>query len=428
MAHLVLGVEVLEEALLARGGEVDRVRERDGGEEEEGPGAHGSRQGRIPISLSPSAMSTEESPEPTVEFAAVHKLETAVETRTHEEDEEVLFKLRAKLFRFIADSAEWKERGTGDVRLLQHSVSRKVRLVMRRDKTLKVCANHYITPEMALSPNVGSDRSWVYNVAADVCDGETTAETLAIRFANSDNANLFKTAFAAAQETNKSLLTGAAPPAEAPEPAAPVAEAAPVPAVVEPKPEAPVQDTEEEETKVEAPVVRLQTVPSPAHAAPGCCGGRPRCMSVRRPPGSRAIEYWTILFPCTFRTRRPLVSSSPVTQLCSALSWSLCELSRIGNGSQFVPRCDPLRTVRAATRSVCSHTRRVSARDLYHRSKSRLRSSLLQHVDEPLSLSDRLPPCDPPPLATQRRPSRSSSSVDLPSFLHRLRCSSTLLT
>lgn len=50
---------------------------------------------------------------------------------------------RAKLFRFIAESSEWKERGTGDVRMLQHRESKKVRLVMRRDKTFKVCANHY---------------------------------------------------------------------------------------------------------------------------------------------------------------------------------------------------------------------------------------------------------------------------------------------
>ena len=46
-----------------------------------------------------------------------------------------------------------------------------------------------VTPEMALSPNIGSDRSWVYNVAADVSDGEPSAETLAIRFANSESAS-----------------------------------------------------------------------------------------------------------------------------------------------------------------------------------------------------------------------------------------------
>jgi Ran-binding protein 1 len=51
--------------------------------------------------------------------------------------------MRAKLFKFVRDSNEWKERGTGDVRLLKHTENGKTRLVMRRDKTLKVCANHY---------------------------------------------------------------------------------------------------------------------------------------------------------------------------------------------------------------------------------------------------------------------------------------------
>ncbi|KAK4055154.1 peroxisome assembly protein (Peroxin-2) [Microbotryomycetes sp. JL201] len=156
--------------------------------------------------------------ESTAVFEPVLKLEDKdkVEVKTHEEDEDVLFKMRAKLFRFATDSSEWKERGTGDVRLLQHKQTKKVRLVMRRDKTLKVCANHYITAEMALSPNVGSDRSWVYNVAADVSEGAPSAETLAIRFANSENANLFKTAFTEAQETNKSLLGSKSTEAPAP--------------------------------------------------------------------------------------------------------------------------------------------------------------------------------------------------------------------
>lgn len=50
---------------------------------------------------------------------------------------------RAKLFKFDAETKEWKERGTGDVKLLKHKENGKTRLVMRRDKTLKVCANHY---------------------------------------------------------------------------------------------------------------------------------------------------------------------------------------------------------------------------------------------------------------------------------------------
>ncbi len=40
---------------------------------------------------------------------------------------------------------------------------------------------------MNLTPNVGSDRSWVWNVLADFADGESKAELLAIRFANSES-------------------------------------------------------------------------------------------------------------------------------------------------------------------------------------------------------------------------------------------------
>jgi Ran-binding protein 1 len=62
-----------------------------------------------------------------------------------------------------------------------------------------------VTGDMKLSPNVGSDRSWVWNAAADVSEGEPEAQTLAIRFANSENANLFKDAFVKAQEENQAL-------------------------------------------------------------------------------------------------------------------------------------------------------------------------------------------------------------------------------
>ncbi|WVR07300.1 hypothetical protein IAU60_004341 [Kwoniella sp. DSM 27419] len=153
-------------------------------------------------------------------FEPVIKLTEQVEAKTHEEDEEVLFKMRAKLFRFAKESLEWKERGTGDVRLLKHKESKKIRLVMRRDKTLKVCANHIVTSDMKLSPNVGSDRSWVWNVAADYAEGEASPETLAIRFGNSENANLFKSAFEDAQVANAGGASSEADKADAPAPAA----------------------------------------------------------------------------------------------------------------------------------------------------------------------------------------------------------------
>lgn len=123
-----------------------------------------------------------------------------VEVKTNEEEEEVLYKVRAKLFRFHADIKEWKERGTGDVKFLKHKISGKTRLLMRRDKTLKICANHLVNPEYELKPNIGSDRSWVYTVTADISEGEPEAQTLAIRFGNKENADKFKEFFDKAKE------------------------------------------------------------------------------------------------------------------------------------------------------------------------------------------------------------------------------------
>jgi Ran-binding protein 1 len=132
---------------------------------------------------------------------------TEVETKTGEEEEAVVFKIRAKLFRFDKERSEWKERGTGDVRLLKHKESNKIRLLMRREKTLKICMNHYVNSAIALSENVGSDRSWVFQ-AVDYADGEADEALLAIRFANSENANLFRDQYDAARDHMRKGLAG----------------------------------------------------------------------------------------------------------------------------------------------------------------------------------------------------------------------------
>ena len=49
---------------------------------------------------------------------------------------------KTKLYRFDADSGEWKERGIGQAKLLQHKENKKVRMLMRQEKTLKIRANH----------------------------------------------------------------------------------------------------------------------------------------------------------------------------------------------------------------------------------------------------------------------------------------------
>jgi len=55
-----------------------------------------------------------------------------------EEEEEVLYKQRAKLFRYDNVLNQWKERGTGDVKFLKHSTTKKIRLLMRREKNTKI--------------------------------------------------------------------------------------------------------------------------------------------------------------------------------------------------------------------------------------------------------------------------------------------------
>ena len=71
---------------------------------------------------------------------------------------------------------------------------------MRREKTLTVCANHYINAAMELKPNLGSDRSWVYTCPADFSEDEVKVETFAVRLQNTEKAKEFKDQFEACQK------------------------------------------------------------------------------------------------------------------------------------------------------------------------------------------------------------------------------------
>uniref|UniRef100_A0A665UJQ9 E3 SUMO-protein ligase RanBP2 n=1 Tax=Echeneis naucrates TaxID=173247 RepID=A0A665UJQ9_ECHNA len=132
-------------------------------------------------------------------FEPIVPLPDKVDVKTGEEEEEEMFCNRAKLYRFDTETKEWKERGIGNVKILKHNTKGKVRLLMRREQVLKICANHYITADMLLKPNAGSDKSWVWN-AIDYADEEPKPEQLAIRFKTVDEASLFKAKFEEAQK------------------------------------------------------------------------------------------------------------------------------------------------------------------------------------------------------------------------------------
>ena len=105
------------------------------------------------------------------------------------------------------------------MKFLKHKDTKKIRILMRRDKTLKICANHYrklldvffflilffqVNSTLKLEPNVGSDRSWVYTTP-DFSEEEQTTETFAVKLGNVDSAKEFKAKFEEAQKEMKEL-------------------------------------------------------------------------------------------------------------------------------------------------------------------------------------------------------------------------------
>ena len=67
--------------------------------------------------------------------------------------------------------------------MLEHSSTKKVRVLMRRDKTHKICANFLVPSDGKLEPHPSSERSWLL-VVHDFADEEVKLETLLIRFQN----------------------------------------------------------------------------------------------------------------------------------------------------------------------------------------------------------------------------------------------------
>ncbi|XP_048236060.1 ran-binding protein 1 homolog b [Ricinus communis] len=123
------------------------------------------------------------------QVAPIVKLEE-VAVSTGEEDEDSILDLKAKLYRFDKEGNQWKERGVGNVKLLKHKESGKVRLVMRQSKTLKICANHLVVASLNVQEHHGNDKSCVWH-AADFADGELKDELFCIRFASVENCKTF---------------------------------------------------------------------------------------------------------------------------------------------------------------------------------------------------------------------------------------------
>ncbi|XP_067669536.1 RANBP2-like and GRIP domain-containing protein 8 isoform X2 [Haliotis asinina] len=150
--------------------------------------------------------------EPNVDFKPVIDLPDLVEMKTGEEDEEKLFGERARLFRFDADTNQWKERGIGEVKILYNKAAKRYRILMRREQVLKICANHNITKDMKLTPMTSSDRAWCWS-AMDFAEEEMKMEKLAIKFKTPELACQFKECFEKSQNMLEDSTVKPAPEA-----------------------------------------------------------------------------------------------------------------------------------------------------------------------------------------------------------------------
>ena len=97
---------------------------------------------------------------PDIHFDPIVTLPESVDIQSGEENEDVLFADRAKLFRFDSNLKQWKERGVGELKVLANRSVGKGRVLMHCDQILKICCNHFITREMTLhDPHVRHQQS-----------------------------------------------------------------------------------------------------------------------------------------------------------------------------------------------------------------------------------------------------------------------------
>ncbi|CAL8110487.1 unnamed protein product [Orchesella dallaii] len=148
---------------------------------------------------------------PTAEFQPVIPLPPLVEVKKGDENENTIAEYRAKIYRFVSETKEWKERGVGNIKLLQSkSDLSKCRVVMWRDKIGKLACNFSLFPDIKITNYQGNPKVLCFR-CQDFAE-EPQWETFTCRFGNEDNCADFK---------NKMLQYAVSPPVSVTSSAAP---------------------------------------------------------------------------------------------------------------------------------------------------------------------------------------------------------------
>ena len=120
-----------------------------------------------------------------------------VDAKKVDEGLECILKMRTKLYRFSDN--QWKECGVGNLKLLRDRKERKIRVLMRQEKTHKPVAN-FLRKSLQISKNISycinivsedplcvltlmanNTKAYVWT-CADFSDGESKIEKQAARF------------------------------------------------------------------------------------------------------------------------------------------------------------------------------------------------------------------------------------------------------
>ena len=134
---------------------------------------------------------------------------TTVEVEDPDKGEEKLFGEKAILYRFDKAGNEWKERGVGIIKILKNTEAGICRILMRRDQTYRICANHYILPDLELKAQTGSDKAFKW-IAEDYADNVKSHDILSVKFKSAEIASNFKKNFEEAQKANKAIIESGA--------------------------------------------------------------------------------------------------------------------------------------------------------------------------------------------------------------------------
>lgn len=124
---------------------------------------------------------------------------------TGEEFEEEITKFRAKIYRF--HDKQWKERGIGELKVLKHKNSGKIRLLCRGEKTHKCILNHYAIKQQIfgdLQKLQTSNNCWTW-AAQDIADEVVKVEKFCVKLTSKEQYERFEIVFNDAVAANAKI-------------------------------------------------------------------------------------------------------------------------------------------------------------------------------------------------------------------------------